>query len=95
MRILYVFGYVLNNFLEALLINYKFISLRLLNHIIFLSNQLFNHIFIPATRSRTATLLRLHTGYQSLRGFFIHKISNYELTFTQKFSNFQSERLKL
>jgi hypothetical protein len=26
--------------------------------------------FVPATRSRTATLLRLHPNYQSLNGFY-------------------------
>jgi hypothetical protein len=33
-----------------------------------LTNKLFH--FIPATRSRTATLLRLHPNYQSLNGFY-------------------------
>ena len=33
-----------------------------------INQELFH--FVPATRSRTATLLRLHPNYQSLNGFY-------------------------
>ena len=33
-------------------------------------NFLISFHYIPATRSRTATLLRLHPNYQSLNGFY-------------------------
>ncbi len=33
-------------------------------------NPIISFHYIPATRSRTATLLRLHPNYQSLNGFY-------------------------
>lgn len=45
-------------------------DIYLLNKLVINKNQIILFHYIPATRSRTATLLRLHPNYQSLNGFY-------------------------